>query len=226
MDINPLSEYVPDAFSGRQYYSQFGRVEESKILFDRIESRYRTTRFIDFLPFWKGVIEFKEENWENSSTYFLLFLENNPSSLIKEAYLYRAKAEYSLGNMKSAIFIMDKWFELTEDYYSDPYALTFYLTLQEKNEEYEHVIKLINNIEKNQYKISWMEKLYLIHAESLYKSGHILDAEIYYKKILSADPDLASIGFIRLFSIYKNDTELQKDIFDNAQLQLSGHPAM
>ncbi len=227
MENYPLSEYVPDAYFRKAVITlRFGKIEESKILFDRIESRYRSTRFIDYLPFWKGIIEFKEENWENSSALFSLFLENNPSSLLKEAYLYRAKAEYTLGKIISAISLLDNWFEITEDYYSDPYTLTFYLTLLEKNEEYKHVIDLLSNIEPNQFKTSWMEKLYLIYAESLYKSGHILDAENYYKKILNADPDIASIGFIRMFSINKNDTESQKEIFDKAQLQLSGHPAL
>ena len=227
MENYPLSEYVPDAYFRKAVITlRFGKVEESKALFDRIEGRYRSTRFLDYLPFWKGVIEFKEENWEKSSALFSLFLENNPSSLLKEAYLYWAKAEYTLGKIKSSISILDNWFEIKEDYYSDPYTLTFYLTLLEKNEEYKHVIDLLSNIEPNQFNRSWMEKLYLIYAESLYKSGHILDAENFYKEILNADPDIASIGFIRLFSIYKSDTSFQKDIFDKAQLQLSGHPAM
>ncbi|MCK5197614.1 MAG: tetratricopeptide repeat protein, partial [Spirochaetales bacterium] len=71
-----------------------------------------------------------------------------------------------------------------------------------------------------------MDRLYLIHAESLYKTGEISEAEIYYQKILSAEPDISSIAFIRLFSIYKNDTLKQSEIFDKAQVQLSGHPIM
>lgn len=227
MENYPLSEYVPDAYFRKAVITlRFGRVAEAEVLFNRVESRYRNTRFIDYLPFWKGLIEFKQENWKSSSTFFSSFLENNPSSLQKEAYLYWAKAEFTLGLLKSSISILDNWFKTEKNYYKDPYALTFYLTLLEKHGEYEQVLELTRNLESNSFETSWMNRLYLIHAESLFKSGHISDAEEYYKKILSADPDIASIGFIRMFSINKNNTELQKEIFDKAQLQLSGHPVL
>lgn len=223
----PLSEYVPDAYFRKAVITlRFGDIEESEILFERVENRYKNTRFIDFLPFWKGLIKFKQENWEESSALFSIFLENNPSSLSEDAYLYQAKAEYTLGRIKTAVSILDTWFHLADDIYSDPYIFTFYLTLLEKNGNYELLLELTGEIEPDLYEKSWMDRVYLIKAESLYKTGKIPESEIFYKKILSADPDIASIGFIRMFSIYKNDTEMQKEIFDKAQLKLSGHPVM
>ncbi len=227
MEEYPLSEYVPDAYFRKAVITlRFGKIEEAEILFERVGNRYKNTRFIDYLPFWKGLIKFKQENWEESSALFSIFLENNPSSLRKEAYLYQAKAEYTLGRIKSAVSILDIWLTLTEDIYSDPYIFTFYLTLLEKSGDYKLVLDLTEEIEPEFYEKSWMDRVNLIKAESLYKTGEIIESEIYYKKILSADPDIASIGFIRMFSIYKNDTDIQKDIFDKAQLQLSGHPVM
>jgi len=227
MENYPLSEYVPDAYFRKAVITlRFGKIEESKILFDRIENRYKNTRFIDYLPFWKGLIEFKQENWENSSTFFSVFLNSNPSSLQREAHLYWSKAEYSLGRIKSSLSILDRWFEGSENIYSDPYMFTFYLTLLEKSGNYELILELTEKIEHDFYERSWMDRVYLIKAESLYKTGKFIESELYYKKILNAVPDIAYIGFVRMFSMYKNNTDIQKDVFDKAQLKLSGHPVM
>ena len=223
----PLSEYAPDAYFRIAVITlRSGALEEAESLFFRVEKRYMNTRFIDYLPFWKGLIKFKQDQWDEASDLFALFLENNPVSLVREAYLYRAKAEYTAGRIKSAISILDAWFETAVDIYGDPYLFTFYLTLLERDGRYESVLNLSGRITDGLFETSWMERLYLIHAESLYKTGDISEAEIYYQKILSADPDISSIGFIRLFSIYKNDTLKQGGIFDKAQVQLSGHPLM
>ena len=227
MEEYPLSEYVPDAYFRKAIITlRSGNIEESRILFDRIESRYKNTRFIDYLPFWKGLIEFKQEKWEESSVFFSVFLDKNASSLQKEAYLYWAKAEYSLGLNKSSLVILDRWFEGSSDIYEDPYMFTFYLTLLEKSGKYQFVLELTENIEHDFYEQSWMDRVYLIKAESLYKTGKIPESEVYYKKILNAVPDIAYIGFIRMFSMHKSNTDIQKDVFDKAQLQLSGHPVM
>jgi len=223
----PLSEYVPDAYFRIAVITlRAGKLEESKTLFERVENRYKNTRFISYLPFWKGLIEFKYEEWKDASTYFSIFLESNPDSLIKEAYLYWAKAEYSLGKIKVAVSILDRWFEESKEFYSDPYLLTFYLTLLEKTGDYEFILDITEEIEDDLFEKSWMDRIFLLKAESLYKTGRVADSEKFYKKILSADPEISSIGFIRMFSIYKNDTDMQKEIFDNAQLWLSGHPVM
>ncbi len=223
----PLSEYVADSFFRIAVITlRSDKIEEADILFDRVEKRYKNTRFIDYLPFWKGLIRFKQKNWEESSVLFSQFLDNNPSSLEQEAYLYWAKSEFTLGRTKSAISILDNWFEIADDIYNNPYLLTFYLTLMEKNGEYSRVIAHLKNIKPDSFEKSWMDRLYSIYAESLYKSGHTKESEVYYRKILDAEPDISSIGFIRLFSIYKNNTDVQREIFDNAQIQLSGHPLM
>ena len=223
----PLSEYAPDAYFRIAVITlRSGKIEEADSLFYRVEKRYMNTRFIDYLPFWKGLIKFKQEQWDDASNLFALFLENKPVSLIKEAYLYWAKSEYTAGRTESAISILDTWFETAEDIYGDPYLLTFYLTLLEKDGKYESVLHLSGEIAEGLFETSWMDRLYLIHAESLYKTDKITEAKFYYQKILRAEPDISSIGFIRLFSIYKNDTPKQREIFDKAQVGLSGHPVM
>jgi cellulose synthase operon protein C len=223
----PLSEYIPDAnFRIAVITLRTGDMEGASLLFDRIETRYMNTRFIDYLPFWKGLIEFKQENWESASNYFAAFLENNPASLIKEAHLYRAKSEYTLGNTKKAVFILENWAQVSRNIYEDPYLLTFYLTLLEKEGDYQGVLELFHPMDENQFKKSWMDRINLIYAESQYKLGNVSEAEIYYQKILDAIPDISSVGFIRLFSIYKTDTAIQSEIFDAAQVRLSGFPVM
>ena len=93
----PLSEYVPDAYFRIAVITlRSGKLEEAESLFYRVEKRYLNTRFIDYLPFWKGLIKFKQEHWDEASDLFALFLENKPISLIKEASLYRSIAEYTV----------------------------------------------------------------------------------------------------------------------------------
>jgi TolA-binding protein len=227
MEEYPLSEYAPDAYFRIAVITfRSGNIEEASILFDRIEKRYLNTRFIDYLPFWKGLISFNQANWDDAAVLFSIFLDKNPGSLLKEAHLYGAKAEYNAGRNKSAISILNSWIDTENNIYKDPYILTFYLTLLEKNGDYHQVIDIYKDIDPDLFQKTWLDRFYLIYAESLYKTGEIIESKQYYEKILDAEPDISSIGFIRLFSMNKNNIERQREIFDKAQLRLSGHPVM
>ncbi len=223
----PLSEYVPDAnFRIAVITLRKGNLEKAEILFERIETRYKNTHFIDYLSFWKGLIKYKQTQWEQASDLFALFLDKKIPSLYKEASLYRAKAEFSIGRIKSAIEILDNLVESSIDIFSDPYLYTFYLTMLEKDGQYNKIIEISKKMNKNQFTQTWMDRIYLIQAESFFKLGNTTEAEVLYLKILTAKPDIASIGYIRLFSIYHKDLFMQKDIFDKAQVSLAGHPEL
>ncbi len=227
IDDYPLSEYVPDAnFRIAVITLRTGDLEKAEILFERVETRYKNTHFINYLSFWKGLIKFKKEQWKQASDLFALFLDKKTPSLYREASLYRAKAEFSLGRIRSAINILDTLFESSFDIYSDPYLYTFYLTMLEKDEQYTKIIELSKNLINNQFTQTWMDRIDLIRGESFFKMGNIVEAEVLYQKILMAEPDIASIGYIRLFSIYNKDPFKQKDIFDKAQVSLAGHPEL
>ncbi len=223
----PLSEYVPDAnFRIAVITLRTGDLEKAEILFERVETRYKNTHFIDYLPFWRGLIKYKQKQWEQASNLFGLFLDKKIPSLQKEASLYRAKAEFSLGRIQSAITILDRVSDSFGNLFNDPYFYTFYLTMLEKDKQYKRIIELSKNIDKNQFSKPWMDRIYLIRGESFFKLRNVSEAEILYQKILMAEPDIASIGYIRLFSVYNNNTFKQKDIFDKAQVSLAGHPEL
>ncbi|MCD6397430.1 MAG: tetratricopeptide repeat protein [Spirochaetaceae bacterium] len=223
----PLSEYVSDAnFRIAVITLRTGDLEKAEILFERVETRYKNTHFIDYLPFWKGLIKYKQKQWEQSSSLLAFFLDKKTPLLYKEASLYRAKAEFSLGKIRSAINILDTLFQSSIDIDNDPYLYTFYITMLEKDEQYKKIIELSKDLNKNQFTKSWMNRIYLIRGESFFKMGNIAEAEVLYQKILMAEPDIASIGYIRLFSIYNKDPFKQKDIFDKAQVSLAGHPEL
>ena len=57
----PLSDLVPDAQYRRAVcLFRLDRLDEARSLFDSIEKRYRATKYYDDVPFWKGVILYRE----------------------------------------------------------------------------------------------------------------------------------------------------------------------
>ncbi len=223
----PLSLYVPDAhFRIAVITLRLGKLEEAERLFDRIEKRYMNSRFAVYLPFWRGLIKFKQGRWDSSSELFASFLENNPGSLYREAILYYAKSEYLAGRTGSAVSILDRWFSRNTGIYDDPYLITYYLSLLEKIGRYNDIAVKSRGISGGIFEKVWMDRINLIRAESLYKTDNLPEAAVLYQEILTGEPDVASVAFIRLFSIYHDDNDRQKDILDKAQIQLAGFPVL
>ncbi len=223
----PLSLYVPDAqFRIAVITLRSGKLAEAELLFDRIENRYMNTRFAAYLPFWRGLIKFRQGMWDSASAFFSVFLAGNPGSLYREANLYYAKSEHLAGRTASAVEILDRWFSRNKGIYDDPYLITFYLSLLEKIGRYDDVALKSRGITPGMFDQEWLDRINLIRAESLYKTGYPDEAAVLYQEVLGAAPDIASVAFIRLFTIYHDDTDRQRAVFDKAQIQLSGSPVL
>ncbi|RPJ09852.1 MAG: tetratricopeptide repeat protein, partial [Spirochaetaceae bacterium] len=63
-DRFPLSQLVPDVQYKRALCMfHMKRFDDSFALFEKIEQRLRSTRYLDFISFWKGMIHFQKKEY-------------------------------------------------------------------------------------------------------------------------------------------------------------------
>ncbi len=223
----PLSRYIPDAAFRIAVIEvrtgDFGAAERS---FEQLEARYGSERFSEYIPFWKGILFFKEKKYSAASISFSRFITSGVRAFRRESILYKARSEYELSDIKGAA----KTLSLLENehfpFKHNPAASAFYIFILEQNGEYGKVFKLVQSINDKNWDSVYKNRIDLSLAEAYYKTGQNSKAEVYYRKILTASPEIASVGFIRLFTLYKKDLGRQKAILAKAQLVLAGYPRL
>jgi len=104
LKAHPSSRLAPDAWFRRASALYFlGRYRESVELFRRIELRYRSTRFLGLVPFWKGLGSYRMEDYEGAQREFSAFLaEGAEGEPAEQALLYLCLARAALGRYGEA----------------------------------------------------------------------------------------------------------------------------
>ncbi len=221
----PLSQYVPEAafrIAVIQIYT--GDYTGAQKSFDDIEKRYGYRGFSRDIPFWKGIIHYRKGEFQDAEEQFEEYLQSGKSEYLKEAVIYKARSEYELSEISSAVETVSLLKNSSFAFEEDPSLFSFYLYLLEQNGEYSDVISLSGTVPFDKWKPLYRDRVKLSLAESLYKTGDTQKAEELYESIISSAPDIASVALIRLFTLYKGTVEKQKEILSKAQLVLSGYP--
>ncbi len=225
----PLSGYIPDIqFRRAVCMYRLGRINDSLGLFLKMESRYSSTRFRNFIPFWLGVIYYDKLEYETAVTYLKEFLTHNEESLKSEALLYKGLSENSLGYYEDAAVTIRGLIDGSPDPESEPYALTLLCSLLIKKKDYNAVFNLVEGIDLGKLDDKWKERLVLYKAEALWDRDEKIGAESLYLQLLESPPDISSIAFQRLFSIYQesDDEEKLSSILHTAENSLTGLPGI
>lgn len=225
----PLSALIPDVqYRKAQCLYSLGRLDESFSLFERVEVRYPSTQYIEFVPLYKGLISFKKANHERAVEYFSLFLSKGTEAGRREALRYKGFSEYSLGRSEAAIQTLTRLLELSGDAASEPQALLVLSSLYAQQGAYEKLGTLLSGIDSGGFDTATKERLTLYKAEALRAKGEEDAAVHVYRSLMDAAPQVSSVAFGRLFTYYQQigDDENLEAVFLKAQVGLSGYPEL
>jgi len=224
----PLSELIPDAqYRKALCLFRLGQFDESITVFNVVEKRYRTTGYIDFVPFWKGVAQYQIGEYQPAVENLKIFLERGASPDLKgEALLYRTLAEVSLGTFLKGQKTMAQVIELKGYDALSPYEAVLYSYILLKVKDYDSLIRFSERIDPALFPPEWNEKILLHTAEGYWQSGNRGEAEKKYSLLLNAQQDTASIAFRRLYSLAQSrgDFPQMEWIVQQAEIRFADHP--
>ncbi|MFP4362594.1 MAG: tetratricopeptide repeat protein [Spirochaetia bacterium] len=223
----PLSRYVPDAqFHRAVTLYRLGRHSDALALFGRIEERYQSTRYFQYVPFWTGVINYELEDYESAIADFQIFLENAEAedALIRQARLYKGLSEQELGQSQEAVTTLTALLESADSPVDQPYALAVLLSLLLNGEEYETILSYADQFELEEVAEQWRSKVTLYFAEANWNLGNLETARELYENLTDASADVSSVALQRLFQIAQSleDEDEMTRILQEAEVSLSG----
>jgi len=208
----PLSDLVPDAVYKRAvslYY--LNQIDESLNLFISIEKRFRTTRYIDLIPFWKGIIYYKKNQCDLSLKNFNIFLQKEynpnltPKSLLYSSLCYLSLKNYSKARERLEVLISKSgYLGLT------PYEITLYGFVLLKNRDYAGEIEFQRKINLALLPDKYRQYIDFYRAEALWFIGKRNDAVQIYNTLMDSSPDISSVSFRRLYSYYQEKKDLKE----------------
>jgi len=208
----PLSDLLPDA----QYRKaiclfRLKRYDEAIKIFKAVEKRYRSTRYIDYVPFWKGITYFQLGDYADSEKNLNTFLKvaYNPDFTPK-ALLHKALIAISLENLPEAMESMKKLINEKGIESISPYEAVLYSYLLLKEKSYDELIRFSEGLNINEFIDESKERIYLYRAEAYYKNQEIKKAEEIYRKLVSGSKKASSVSYRRLYIIAQNRGDLSQ----------------
>lgn len=108
----PDSVYTADAQYRRAVtLYRLGRIDAANTAFSTVESRYRSTKYMAYIPFWKGVIEYDRHNFLFAIGRFSALVKEPPDQdTYRQGLLYLGKAYSALGDTDQAIESFERLF--------------------------------------------------------------------------------------------------------------------
>lgn len=220
---HPVSQLVPDAqFRRAVVLYRLQRYQESLELLQRVETRFRSTRFLQQVPFWKGVVNYRLGGYQVARREFERFLEADAAPAQRsQALLYLALSEVALGDRQRAIAALEEFFDVSA-MQEESYALSVYFSLLLQVGRNQDVIRLYEELAE----ISgpWAESIRLYAAEGYYRSTQLEPAADIYHELRTAAPQVATVAFQRLFQIAQDgdDEEAFLAVVSEAEQTLAG----
>jgi len=224
----PLSDLVPDVQYRRAVcHFRLGELEESKSLLNAIERRYRATRYIGYVPFWKGIILYREGDFSGSIDNLNNFLlKKRDQDLVPQALLYKTLSEVALTEYASASKSMTTLIEKKGPQGLTPYESLLYCYILLKARKYDQLITFQDSIEYQSLPEQWKERALLYRAEALWELGKVVPAEEIYRQLLHAYPQAAVTALRRLYLIaqQRRDFSEMESLILQAEKRFAGTP--
>ncbi len=204
----PLSQFIPDAQYriGVSLY-RTGRLEAALDQLSRVERRYRSTRFIEYVPFWKGVISYDLKRFSDAIQYQRQFQSSGVSDddLLAESSYYEALAELARGDEAAARAALETMLGLVGRPEDEGYALTLLLSLYAKATMPEELLDLVSRIDPSRLEQQWRAHLVLYEGEAYFFADEVEEAVERYRRSEEAPAELATLAFQRLFQLAQDN---------------------
>ncbi|MFW6288397.1 MAG: tetratricopeptide repeat protein [Spirochaetota bacterium] len=224
---HPLSQYIPDAQYriGVSLY-RTGRLEDALEQLSRVERRYRSTRFVEYVPFWKGVISYDLDRFAEAIRYQREFQAGGvpDAGLLAQSSYYEALSELARGDETAARTALETMIELVERPEDEGYALTLLLSLYAEADMSEALLELASRIDPSRLDARWRDHLILYEGEGYFIDGQVDEAVERYRRVEEAPAELATVAFQRLFQLAQDDqiADDPADVLRRAERALAG----
>ncbi len=195
----PFSSHVPDAqFRIGMVQNRLGRYEDALSTFRRVETRFRSTQFIDLLPFWMGMTRYYLSDFDAAIGDLNRFLDGDPQdSVARQALLYRALSRDRTGEDPRED--VERVLELAESPVDEPYATAILMRSLMRSGLAGETIDLYESFDASELDEGWRERIELYAAEAYRSQGNIERAMTLYRGLEDASADVAVIAFQRQF---------------------------
>jgi len=216
-------------------FYRLDRLAEALELLDLVERRYRSTRYLGYVPFWRGVVLYDRGSYGEALaalTTFVGAIESvDPESprkldpgLENQALLYKALAEISTEQPESARASLVRLLadELAPTH--QPYALSLLMSLYVQAAEYEAARALYETVEREALEPAYRGQISLYGAEAFHGSGNVEAAVKLYRALLNSTPQVVTVAYQRLFQYAQAGliSESSADILRQAEQALAG----
>ncbi len=223
----PLSQFVPDAqYRVALALYRTGKPNEALAQLQRVERRYRSTRFIGYVPFWQGVISYDTGAYAQATDYLREFQSSriaDPEALA-QAHYYLALTWLARGNEAAARTELENMLVLLDEPAREGYALTLLLSLYVKEGLSDQLLDLTSRIDLTRLDERWSHHVLLYEAEAYFAQGRIDEAIVRYRRSERAPAEVATLAFQRLFQLAQDGrlAEQPSDVLRRAEIALAG----
>ena len=224
---HPLSQFVPDA----QYRTalalyRIGRPQEALAQLERVARRFRSTRYITYVPFWQGVISYETGGFVDAVRYLREFqaAEVPDREALAQSHYYLALTELARGAEAPARAELERMLDLVDDPAREGYAFTLLLSLYAKESLSQPLLALTSRVNVSRLEERWRPHVTLYEAEAYYAQGNLNQAIERYRRSERAPAELATLAFQRLFQLAQEGLvpESPSDVLRRAEIALAG----
>ncbi|TVQ40648.1 MAG: hypothetical protein EA384_02420 [Spirochaetaceae bacterium] len=203
---HPVSQFVPDAqFRRAVVLYRLQRYQESLDLLQRVETRFRSTRFLEQVPFWKGVAYYHLADYRAARGEIGRFLDaGTDAGQRTQALLYLALSEVALGERDAAISSLEQLLDISAAR-DEPYAVSVYLSLLLHQDRLHDLISYYEALDP--FESAWSDNITLYAAEAYFRSGDNDRAVALYRDLRTAAAPVATVAFQRLFQVAQDQDD-------------------
>ncbi len=164
----PDSVYAADARYRRAVVLyRLGRLEEAYKGLSLVETRYRSTKYLDYIPYWKAVIEYDRGELESAAAGFTRLAEDAPDQeSLSQALLYLGKASTALGRSNEARAAFERLLRVLPYPEAEPSAIIFLIDLYQRTEAMDATVSLWESLDAEKLDSDTRERTALRAAEA------------------------------------------------------------
>lgn len=208
----PLSERVPDIQYRRAVsLYRLERYPEAAGLLDEVSRKHRSTRYIAYVPFWKGLALYHQQSYSLAVQSLDEFLagERDPD-LTPQALLHKSLALQALGADEEARVPLSGLLEGFPSSTLVPAAAVALGQLLQKAGSAAELAQLTARYDPAGFPPPWADRFLLLRAESLQGSGREAEAAAIYRRLGTAENEVALVAYRRLFTAAQGRADLQE----------------